>query len=324
MPSATSWSRRATTPRRCSVIDKALRSGPRSPHLLAAAAQIHIVQKDYPRAIELLEEARRANPADRDVSLRMAEAYLGARRAQDARRVLEALCSATRTTRTPASSSARCTSSRGATTRRSTTCCRWSTSSSRSARSTAAPRCLQGLVQRNPQHFKSLAKLVELYRLSRNDILVAQTYGQMVEAYMAQAAHEQAASILDMLVQLEPHNEQHRTKLKWLRDQKGVAGGGPAPTDLKPASESMVAVPPVPAARPGLELSPPLSPDDHEFISEHLAEGRVFRKYGLGDKARDQFEAVIGRFPDNLEALSELADIAKEKGTTRAPRSGCA
>ena len=296
------------------LIDKALRSGPRSPHLLAAAAQIHIVQKDYPRAIELLEEARRANPADRDVSLRMAEAYLGARRAQEARRVLEALLQRDSNDQDARQQLGQVYVFEG----------RYDEAfdhllpvvdklvEKRQVDRGAA--LLQGLVQRNPQHFKSLAKLVELYRLSRNDMLVAQTYGQMVEAYMAQAAHEQAASILDMLVQLEPHNEQHRTKLKWLRDQKGVAGGGPAPTDLKPASASMVAVPPVPAARPGLELSPPLSPDDHEFISEHLAEGRVFRKYGLGDKARDQFEAVIGRFPDNLEALSELADIAKEKG----------
>ena len=40
----------------------------------------------------------------------------------------------------------------------------------------------------------------------------------------------------------------------------------------------------------------------------------MFRKYGLGDKAKDQFEAVLGRFPDNIEALTELADIYKEKG----------
>jgi tetratricopeptide (TPR) repeat protein len=297
------------------LIDKALRSGPRSPHLLAASAQIHIIQKDYPRAIELLEEARRANPADREVSLRMAEAYLGARRAQEARRVLEALLQRDANDQDARQQLGQVYVFEG----------RYDDAfdhllpvvdklvEKRQVDRGAA--LLQGLVQRNPQHFKSLAKLVELYRMSRNDMLVAQTYGQMVEAYMAQAAHEQAASILDMLVQLEPHNEQHRTKLKWLRDQKGVAGGAtPASSDLKPASAASVAAAPAPAARPGIELSPPLSPDDHEFISEHLAEGRVFRKYGLGDKARDQFEAVIGRFPDNLEALSELADIAKEKG----------
>ena len=49
--------------------------------------------------------------------------------------------------------------------------------------------------------------------------------------------------------------------------------------------------------------------EDREFIEEHLAEGRVFRKYGLIDKAADQFEAVIARFPDNVDARRELRDL---------------
>src|SRR6185295_19499317 len=61
------------------------------PRLLTVAANVHIVQKDFARAIELLEEARRATPTDREVSLKLAESYLGSRRAADARKVLEAL-----------------------------------------------------------------------------------------------------------------------------------------------------------------------------------------------------------------------------------------
>jgi tetratricopeptide (TPR) repeat protein len=170
---------------------------------------------------------------------------------------------------------------------------------------------------------KSLAKLVELYRQTRNDMLVAQTYGQMVEAYTATGAYEQAASVLETLVQLEPHNDQHRSKLRWLKEQRGVASGQSGfDVDLSqpPQKPAPVAgVPPAIAPRAAIvELSGPLSPDDQEFISEHLAEGRVFRKYGLGDKAKDQFEAVLGRFPDNVEALTELADIFKEKGDAAA------
>ena len=67
------------------LIEKALRSGPRSPRLLSAAARVHLVQKDFARAIEHLEEARRAAPADREVSLRLAEACLGSKRPDDAR-----------------------------------------------------------------------------------------------------------------------------------------------------------------------------------------------------------------------------------------------
>jgi len=302
-------------PEALQLIEKALRSGPRSPKLLGTASQVLIAQKDYPRAIELLEEARRAVPADRDVSLRLAEAYLGARRAEHARRVLESLLQRDASDQDARQQLGQVYVFEG----------RYDEAfdqllpvvdklvERRQIERGAA--LLQQVVQRNPQHIKSLAKLVELYRQSRNDQLVAQTYGQMVEAYMATGGFEPAASILEMLVQLEPHNEQHRTKLRWLREQKGVAvGGGPELELAPPGAKAGLPAAAPPARAPGVELSGPLSADDQEFISEHLAEGRVFRKYGLGDKARDQFESVLGRFPDNIEALQELADIFKEKG----------
>ena len=89
-----------------------------------------------------------------------------------------------------------------------------------------AAALLQQIVQRNAAHIKSLAKLVEVYRLSRKDTLVAQTYSPDDRGLHATGGLDQAASILEILVQLEPHNEQHRTKLSWLREQKG--GGRPA------------------------------------------------------------------------------------------------
>jgi tetratricopeptide (TPR) repeat protein len=294
------------------LIEKALRSGPRSPLLLAAAARVCLVQKNFARAIELLEEARRAAPADREVSLRLAEACLGSKRPDDARRVLEGLIE-----RDPSDQEARQ---------------QLGQVSLAEGRFDEAFEHLQPavdklverrqvdrgaallmqVVQRNPSHIRSLAKLVELYRLSRNDTMVAQTYSQMVEAYLANDGLDQAASILEMLVQLEPHNEQHRSKLRWLREQQGEPGFD---VDLeRPVLPPPFAMPPAPVRPAGIELSGPLSADDKEFIEEHLNEGRVFRKYGLGDKARDQLEAVLSRFPDNLEALQELADLHREKG----------
>ena len=180
---------------------------------------------------------------------------------------------------------------------------------------------LQPIVQRNPSHIRSLAKLVELYRQSKNDTLIAQTYSQMVEAYLANGELDPAASILELLVQLEPTNDQHHSKLRWLREQLG------APAERFDEEFPATAPPPAPVApqpkpakpaKPGLELSGPLGPEDQEFIGEHLAEGRVFRKYGLGDKARDQFESVLTRFPDNVEALQDLADLHREKGELEA------
>ena len=300
------------------LIDKALRSGPRNARLLSAAARVHVIQKDYPRAISLLEEARRAAPQDRDVALRLAEALLGAKRPDQARSVLEGLLQ-----RDPLDYDAR--QQLGAVylagghydeafdqllptveklvERRQID---------------RAAALLQQIVQRNPAHVRSLAKLVELYRQSRSDVLVAQTYSQMVEAYLAQGALEKAASVLELLVQLEPHAEQHRTKLRWLREQQGIPVSPGFEVDLA----SPAALPPPVASRgapavrapAGVELSGPLSREDQEFISEHLAEGRVFRKYGLSDKAREQLEAILDRFPDELDALRELCDLHREKG----------
>ncbi len=300
------------------LIEKALRSGPRSPRLLSAAARVHLVQKDFARAIEHLEEARRAAPADREVSLRLAEACLGSKRPDDARKVLEALLE-----RDPSDEDARLQLGHVylAEGRYDEAFEQVLPAVDKLVERRQIDRgagILQQIVQRNPSHIRSLGKLVELYRQSRNDTLVAQTYSSMVEAYLAAGGLDQAASILEMLVQLEPHNDQHRSKLRWLREQQGgqPSGGFEMDFERPPVPSLPVSLePPRGRSEPaGLELSGPLSADDEEFIKEHLAEGRVFRKYGLGDKAKDQFEAVLGRFPDNLEALQELVDLHREKG----------
>ena len=297
------------------LLDKALRGGQRSARLLTAAARVHLVQKDFAGAASLLEEAQLAAPGDRDIALRLAEACVGARRGDQARAVLQALLD-----RDPGDQDAR----------QQLIQVFLSEDRYDEAFDQALPivdrlverrqidrgaALLQQIVQRNPSHVRSLAKLVELYRVSRNDSQVAQTYSLMVEAYLAQGQQDHAAAILELLVQLEPTNEQHRTKLKWLRDQQESSGGFDVdlghPAPLPPV---VVAAPPPASAQRGIELSGPLSSEDQEFISEHLAEGRVFRKYGLGDKARDQFDAVLSRFPDDTDALQELSDLLREKG----------
>ncbi len=307
------------------LLEKALRAGQRSPRLLSAAARVYLVQKDYPRAATLLQEAARSAPADREITLRLAEACVGAKRPDEARAVLEQLLG-----RDPSDQEARqqlgnvflvegrydeafdqvMPAVEGLVERK---------------QSDRAAALLQQIVQRNPAHVRSLSKLVELYRQAHNDSLLAQTYSQMVEAHLARKEWEPAASILDLLVQLEPHNEQHRSKLRWLREQQESV------FELDLAQPPSMAAAPAQPARPitaqalrpaagaqAVELSGPLSPEEQEFVSEHLAEARVFRKYGLGDKARDQLEAVLDRFPDHLEGLRELADLHRERGESEA------
>jgi pilus assembly protein FimV len=329
------------------VLEKGLKLDPRSGRMRAELARVHLLQKNYERAVQVLEEATRQGSADKEVYVRLGEAYLGARRIQDAegalRRVLQ---------QDPQDQDAR------------TQMGRVFLMQGRSDEAfdqflpivermmerkdgERAAGVLQQIVQRSPGHIKSLAKLVEVYRQLRKDMLVNQTYSQMVEAFMNQGQLDQAASILDILVGLEPHNDQHRSKLEFVRSKLKGGGGRAAATAPSGTSATGVeedfelgGIDEAPAlsfdasvtarggggrvpGRPTIELSPPLSGDDSEFISEHLAEGRVFRKYGLADKARDQFDAITSRFPDHMEARQELREVYKEKGENEKAAEQC-
>ena len=77
-----------------------------------------------------------------------------------------------------------------------------------------------------------------------------------------------------------------------------------------------LSTPPGPS-RSRIALSGVLSREDEEFVLEHLQEGRVFGKYGLSDKAAEEFEAIVSRFPDHVEARTELRELFKAKGATK-------
>jgi tetratricopeptide (TPR) repeat protein len=297
------------------LLGEGLKIGRRTPRLLSEIARVHLVQKDFKSALPYLEEARRANPDDRDTALRTAEAYLGVQRAGEARRVLEELLQRHGDDQDARVLLGRVLHASGHPDEAFEQLRTAVDQLVERRQVDQAVALLQAVSQQEPAHIPTLAKLVELYRLSRNEAMVVQTYSQMVEGYLRQGDMEKAGSILELLVQLEPHNEQHRSKLEWIRKQ----GVEPAPASWlpeldqsRPAPVPVVAATPAPAGQT-IELSGPLGPEDQEFVDEHLSEGRVFRKYGLVDKARDQFEAIISRFPDNLEARRELSDIYKER-----------
>jgi pilus assembly protein FimV len=314
------------------VLEKGLKIDPKSSRLRVELARIHLVQKNYDKAIQFLEEAGRQSPKDKDVALRLGEAYLGARRIEEAEGIFKRLLQ-----QDPQDQEARILMGR---------MCLMQGQFDRAydqllpvverllerKEGERAASLLQQIVQRNPAHIKSLLKLVEIYRQLRKDSAVAGTYSQVVEAYIKEGQMDQAASVLEILVGLEPQNDQHRSKLEFVRSKKG---GRPSPPTAAsppiveedfelagpeatspPSAPSPASSAPLSAAAPraAMQLSGPLSEEDQEFVNEHLAEGRVFRKYGLVDKSRDQLEAVIVRFPDNVEARQELRDVFKEKG----------
>ena len=51
----------------------------------------------------------------------------------------------------------------------------------------------------------------------RKESAVIATYPQLTEAYINQGQMDQAAAVLEILVELEPQNAQHRSKLEFVR-----------------------------------------------------------------------------------------------------------
>jgi len=327
------------------VLEKGLKLDPKSAKLRLELARIHLVQKNYEKAVLFLEEASRQTPADTQIQTRLGEAYLGAKRVDEAEAIFRRILQGNPDDQEARIQMGRAFLVKGQFDQAYEQFLPVVDRLVDRKDGERAAGVLQQIAQRNPGHIKTLVKLVELYRVLRKDSAVADTYSQLVEAYIHQGQMEQAASVLEILVELEPQNDQHRSKLEFVRSKGGGRPSGPpsAPrpgaveedffdlgVEASPASAGVSR----PAAsghttarnRGGgvsIERSGPLSEDDKEFIDEHLQEGRVFRKYGLVDKSVDQFEEIIARFSDHAEARQELRDVYKEKGQNEKAAEQC-
>jgi len=343
------------------VLEKGLKIDPKSHRLRLELARIHLVQKNYEKAVLHLEEAVKAAPGDTQVLGRLGEAYLGARRIEEAEAIFKKLLQLDPEDVESRIQMARVFQQQGQHDRAYEELVPAIEKLVARREGERAASLLQQIVQKNPAHVPSLLKLVELQRLLQKDAAVASAYSQLTEAYINLGQYEQAASVLEILVSLDPQNEQHKTKLQFVRSRGTGPRPAPAPVAPAPAAEaeefdltsaeeidfdttdepSLLAPSTPPAgspsrpqpaaaaaataapARPVIVASGPLSEEDREFIDEHLAEGKVFRKYGLVDKAADQFESIVARFPDHVDARRELRDVYREKGAKAKAAEHC-
>ena len=341
------------------VLEKGLKIDPRSNRLRIELARVHLVQKNYDRAGHFLEEAVRQSPGDAQILSRLGEAYLGAKKMEEAEAIFKRLLELDPENRDYRTQMGRLYLLQGEFDRAFGEFAPVVDEHLERREGEKAAALLQQVVQRSSSHVPSLLKLVEVYRQLNKDSAVAQAYSHLTEAYINQGDWAQAASVLEDLVSMEPQHEQHRTKLEFVRGKLATGRPPAAParsaaTPSRPAAKpeafsgpelvdeefdlpsaelpSETEVPfPAPQAprpspeeeRPRIELSPALSDEDCEFVEEHLAEGKVFRKYGLVDKAADQFESVVARFPDNVEARTELREVYKEKGQPAKAAAQC-
>jgi tetratricopeptide (TPR) repeat protein len=345
------------------VLEKGLKLDASNTRLRGEVARVHLLQKNYDKAVGFLEQTLQSAPDDKELLARLGEAYLGAKKVADAESTFRRLLALD-----PGSEEARIHMGRVRLFQGNYDAAYEEflpvvekLLEKRDADKAAA--ILQQVVQKAPGHVKSLLKLIDIYRFAKNERSVAATYSQLSEAYINEGQLQQAVSVLETLLEREPHNQQHRSKLDFVR--KKLAGGEAAAPAPRPAPQPEVveeelvlggvtppsgqtplsmeeppvrveptappASAPAPAARaeaaaPGkVQISGPLSDEDTEFIEEHLAEGKVFRKYGLVDKAADQFEAILARFSDNIEARLELREVYREKSqNTRAAEQSLA
>jgi tetratricopeptide (TPR) repeat protein len=332
------------------VLEKGLKIDPKSSRLRVHIARVHLVQKNFEKAVHVLEEAVHQAPNDPEILARLGEAYLGAKKVEEGEAIFKRLLELNPEDEDSRLQMGRVYLLQGQYDRAFEEMLPVVDKLVERRDAERAATLLQAITQKNPSHVKTLLKLVELYRQLQKDSAVSATYSQLTEAYLTDGQLEQAASVLETLVARDPQNQQHKSKLDFVRGKLGVAprpsAGSGAPPELglieeefdlsisdeapafvataaptsgaaasfqapTPSARPATAAPP---PRPAIEVSGPLSDEDREFIEEHLAEGKVFRKYGLVDKAADQFESVVARFPDNLEARQELREVFKEKG----------
>jgi tetratricopeptide (TPR) repeat protein len=307
------------------VLEKGLKIDAKSPKLRAELARAYIVQKSFDKAAEYLEDVIRSSPNDVQLLSQLGEAYLASNRVAEAEKIFRRLVELHPENLDTRIQMGRLCVARGEFDKAFDELLPAVNKLLEKGEGEKAASLLQHVIQKSPGHVKSLSRLAEVYRQLKNDRAVATTYSQLTEAYIKQSRYEQAASVLEMLVGLEPQNQQHVSKLQFVRSKMGVAAPAEEELALPAAVEPEIEpVPRAPAAAaaaaaasgsaPAIELTGPLTEEEKEFVEEHLAEGKVFRKYGLIDKAADQFEAVAARFPDHVETRQELADVYKEKG----------
>ena len=308
------------------IVETALAANANNPRLLASWARILVAKGDVASAKSGLERAIAANPneiAPREV---LAELYL---RQNNADKALEMLG--------PVADHAL----------------------QRGERS-AAVEAMNRILRVNTSHTPTLEKLVGIYSRLNEETNILASMNSLAEAHIANGRYQQAAAVLDKLIQREPQNAQHRNKLQFVKSQMGGV-------NMLPHTKPEAAPPPImeldepgPALdfeeSPGLSLdldtsasfeldfggeaTPPAAPpprfdeaelmpsmevepasDDLDFITEHLTEAEVFAKYGLAEKAVEHLRAVIDRSPRHLPAHEKLYKVLLDEGETDAARN---
>ncbi|HUJ16081.1 MAG TPA: tetratricopeptide repeat protein [Thermoanaerobaculia bacterium] len=225
----------------------------------------------------------------------------------------------------------------------------------------AAVDALNRILRVDPSHIPTLERLVATYTRLNEETNILASMNTLAEAHVTKGRYQQAAGVLEKLIQREPQNAQHRNKLQFVKSQMGGVDTLPprretaapppmeieepiptiesleedssmsleiesTPSELDLSSFTSAAAPPPPThLAPAVEIAADEqaaeSGDDLDFITEHLTEAEVFAKYGLAEKAAEHLRAIIERAPKHLPAHEKLYRILLDEGDTGGARA---
>src|SRR5436190_5148621 len=198
------------------IVDTALEQNRDHPKLVGIWGKIQLARGDAASARTALERAVQSNPDEPAIREALADIYLKQNNANGA---LEMLA--------PLVERALARGERG-----------------------VAVETLNRVLRVDSGHTPTLERLVAVYGRLNEETNILASMNSLAEAHIAKGRYDEAAKVLEKLIQREPQNAQHRNKLQFVRSQMGGVDTIPAP---KPAP----AAPPPPMSMPSLEIEEP-------------------------------------------------------------------
>ncbi|HEX7154688.1 MAG TPA: tetratricopeptide repeat protein [Thermoanaerobaculia bacterium] len=208
------------------IVDAALEVNANNPRLLALLGRIQLARGDVNAARATLERGLAADENDSATREALADLYL---RQNNSDRALEMLIPTVER------------------------------AMSRGERSSAV-EALNRVLRIDAGHTPTLERLVAVYTRLNEETSILAAMNSLAEAHMAKGKFDEAARVLDRLIDREPQNAQHRTKLQFVRSQMGgvdtipAGGGSPRP---RTQETPMPAMPPVKLPPMEIEEPPP-------------------------------------------------------------------
>src|SRR6185436_1477407 len=176
------------------LVETALELNHDHPRLLAMNGKIQLARGDAAGARTTLERALQADPNEPSVRETLSELYL---KQGDAGRALEML--------TPIVERALSRGERG-----------------------AAVESLNRILRVDSGNAATLERMVAVYTRLNEETNILAAMNSLAEAHIAKGKYEDASKTLEKLIQREPQNSQHRTKLQFVRSQMGGVDTMPA------------------------------------------------------------------------------------------------